>query len=87
MVTMAANNAEASGLRHDILLALLSAYKKSPGICALAQHLVFCHNREKHGAQKIRLTANSQPCRWQRLRSDWSGTRRRMRLYCCCKAE
>lgn len=44
---MVANNAVPSGLRHDILLAFLSAYKKSPGICALTQHLVLCHNREK----------------------------------------
>lgn len=80
MVAMVANNVAPSGLRRDILLAVLSAYKKSPGICALALHLVLCHNREKHGAQEIRLTANSQGCRWQRLQSDWSSTRRRMRL-------
>lgn len=49
-VTMAANNAVPSGLQHDILLAVLSAYKKSPGIHVLTLHLVLCHNREKHGA-------------------------------------
>lgn len=80
MVAMAANNAVPSGLRRDILLAVLSAYKKSPGIRALALHLVLCHNREKHEAQEIGLTANCQPCLWQRPASDWSSTRRRMRL-------
>lgn len=50
MVTMVANNAVPSGLQHDILLAALSAYKKSPGIHVLSLHLVLCHNREKHGA-------------------------------------
>ncbi len=50
MVATVANNAVPSGLRHDILLAVLLAYKKSPGIHALTLHLVLCHNREKHGA-------------------------------------
>lgn len=50
MVTMVANNAVPSGLQHDILLAVLSAYKKSPGIRVLTLNLVLCHNREKHGA-------------------------------------
>ena len=49
-VTMAANNAVSSGLRRDILLAVPSAYKKSPGIRVLTLHLVLCHNREEHGA-------------------------------------
>lgn len=80
MVAMVANNAAPSSLRCDILHAVLSAYKKSPGAHALALHLVLCHNRVKHGAKKFRLTANSQLCRWLRLQSDWSGTRRRIRL-------
>lgn len=74
-VTMVVNNAVPSGLWHDILVAALSAYMKSHGIHVLTLHYVLCHNREKHEAQEIGLTAYFQLRCWQRLRYDWTCTR------------
>lgn len=74
-VTMAANNAVPSGLWRDILVAALSAYMKSHGIRVLTLHYALCHNKEKHEAQEIRLTAYFQLCCWQRLQRDWTCTR------------